>query len=538
MGEKNQSLSEKAYKDQLQGQKKEALKNANTLIGGKLNTMDRLANGEHMIKPMNLLTHGTALVYNDPIVQAYQEKAEELTREFERLAQEEDREYLLTRQNIIFSNWQRRLDVILDLNGKDNKEPNLEELRSKGASLIRGISIPQFMADNLREPLRGKYIDQIEARGQELLPDLTGTLERIQKGELTSEDWNLIVKNIEVGIQPNPDWVERDMAMGLVGAIPPHLRTELLARMQSSPNYEQIVLILLAMNYLTVAQVESTLRAQNPKNLEALLAKIQNPSLAQAQEKVAEAQKEGLKRMHSHRPVAHTNSMRQLLTFKGMAGSILALNGMATIATNVLMDVSMAFGEGHDLGDSLSKSLGAVVSLPENKAFWMGVGMTGAGLEMSNGMGGFVDKPSTKLGKWFEDKDAQKEQERRLRQNEFEKEIQRYPRAQELYFNFTEEINRAYEKKRADLHTPVFELTLEEMGIDYDALPNEFKSLPKQDLERHLSDWVRQMAGTGNVKMSIDSQKIFIGEKECRREYGQPPLEAWDAKQKEQYALH
>lgn len=546
MSNEKQNISVEEFKTQLGEQKQVALTNANELIREKIDTMAQWAKGEHVIVPMNMVTDGNVMVYNDPVMKAYLEKANELTREFEKLGNQEQRDYLLARQNLIFANWQRRLTVILDLNDKDNRDPDLNEIRNRGVALIKSISIPEFMAQNLRGSLREAYIQEIEAQGKKVAPDLTDTLQRLGNGEIKPEDWIVIVEHLRNLSTSGKDWMETSASMAIVGAIPPHLRPQLLHELRNAPNprnitisYEEVVLNLLVNNYLTVAQVEAVVKAQietakaehkSTTALEALLVKIQNPKLLKTQEKMEAAQVEGVKRLKQHRQVGHTNSMRQVLTFEGVAGTLVAVNGLTTVLANVLMNLSPEDWS----------------NIPSNPAVWMGLGMMGAGLELNNGFGGMMDTPSTQIGQLLEDKEAQADQERLMNQNAFEREVMRYPRAQELYFQFVQEINTSYEKKSRETHSAQVGLTMEEIGIDWESLPAEYRTMNQENTEALLSQWVTRMAGNKALKQSVDTQKSFMGgdpsntkgaKSDCRVKYGLAPLEEWSPERKKEYSL-
>lgn len=537
-----QPISDLEYSTRLEAQKDQALVNANELIRRQLDYMAELAKGEHVLTPMNIIfddKHNLVL-FNDPVMKAYNDKANELTREFGKLANQEDRAYLLNRQELIFSNWQRRLEVILDLNGKDNKDPNLDEIKTKGAALIRSISIPQFMAQNLKGPLKEAYIQELKSRGETLVPDFTETLTRLGGGEIKEEDWGVIIANLDALSQSNgQDWMEVSAAMGLVGAIPPRFRTELLRRLVDKPDYEHIVLRLLTINYVTTAQVEAVLNEQiqagkaqgkSTTNLEILLVKAMSEATAIEQETAENIQEAGMERISKHKQVGHRNSMRETLTFSGILGSLVAINGAATVAANLIMDIQ-------------PKNW---ANIPDNPALWMGLGMLGGGLELNNGFGGMMDKPSTQLGQLLESKDEIQARKDLMSQNAFEREVMRYPRVQDLYFQFLEEINAAYSKKTKETHNPQVSLTMEEMQIDWSALPPEFKTMKKSDVEAFISQWVSRLAGTSARKQSIDSQRLFIGgdpsnvggkKSDCRVKYGLAKLEAWKPEVKEKYTL-
>jgi hypothetical protein len=315
--------------------------------------------------------------------------------------------------------------------------------------------------------------------------------------------------------------------------------------MVDQPNYQQILNTLLISGYLKTAQVTETLEAKiktlsdpakiktlsdpakiktlsDPAKIQELqryILSVQDPEMAKAQEQVETAKVKDMKERKRGRFLGCSNNARQLLTVKGLGGTLLALNGMATVAANVLMNI-------HQPSQLLN-----------NKALGLGLVMTVGGLELSNGMGGLMDTPSTNAAQILDvnGRKARREQEQAIYAEAFESEILRHPKAGHLYFQFATEINKAYNDKRKQTHNSKVHLSMEEIGLNWEKIEKDFEPLEKKEAEAVFTEWVSRMGKEGSTNyMSVETQREFVG-LTTREKYGLEIYQEWNQEKAQPY---
>ena len=455
----------------------------------------------------------------------YRVKAEELTRELLKLSQlsesgELSKEVILGLQETLLGSLQRRAGMSVEVMDTKAAKTDIQAQVSRGIAFLHAANLPSLLYQHLEKKMPEVavfYLKNLESRGLKVEPDFDETTQNIYKDTLTEIDWEVITKNAQVLVSGGKDFVEEGVAVSIMAIMKPKQRTEFVERMLTQPNYQHILNTLLISGYLKTVQVTTTLEAAiktsndsaKTQELQSYLLAVQDPEMAKAQEQTETAKIKYMKKRKRGRHFGSSNNARQLLTFKGLGGTLLALNGMATVAANVMMNI-------HQPSQLLN-----------NKSLGIGLVMTVGGLELSNGMGGMMDKPSTNLAQALDvnGRKARREQEQAIYAEAFESEILRHDKAGNLYFQFAEQINKAYNDKRAQTHNSKVALTMEEVGLDWQKLERDFSPLSKKEAEEVFSEWVSRMGKQGSTNyMSVETQKEFIG-RGAREKYGLAPIE-------------
>ncbi len=454
----------------------------------------------------------------DQFSAVYTAKARELTRELLSLRDDLDTSYILGTQEALLQTLQSRASLTLDMMKSNPKETDTYAQISKGIAFFQNTSVPNLLYQRLeknRPEVAKKYLLNMERRGLKQEPNFDETTQHIYKNEINDKDWGIIVKQAQVFAGEPKDNVEVGVAQSIMALMQPKQKTVFVQKMLGEPNYQEILKTLVLSGYLKIAQVtemaEAKVKTLDPvkdaakiKEYQDFTLAVQDKEMVKAQEQVSTAMVKDIKQRRRGRHFGQSNNVRQLLTLKGLGGTLLALNGMSTVAANVLMNI-------HQPSQLLN-----------NKALGIGLAMTVGGMELSNGFGNLIDKPTTNFAQLLDGsgRKMRRAQEQAMYEESFESEMLRHPKAGHLYYQFAEEINKAYNDKRAKTHSSKLTLTMEEIGLDWEKLEKDFRPLDKKEAEAVFSQWVSRMGREGSSNWrSVASQKEFIG-KTVREKYG------------------
>lgn len=532
-------------------------------LGADLSAQQKLAEEEArdgMSKKMGWIektAQGDAGAVRSQFDRVYQAKAKELTKELLTFNQQLDKDYILKLQHTILDSLQSRAYLSMELTQKKTGPTDTNAKISQGINFMQSASIPSLVYQSLQskhpeiakaylEDIRWRAIELVPDANGDLVPDLLPTLEhlKMKNPEITEEDWKVIVDQIKGIAEEGRDWVKDGTAMTLMALIPQNKRSTFVEKMLPEANYKEVLQTLLISGYLQVQQVTEVVEAkievlkkeggnsEKIKKLQAFSDFAQGKELAKAQQQVEVAKVKEIKRHPNGRRFGQSNHARQLLTFKGLGGTLLAFNGMATIGANVLMNI-------HQPSQLLN-----------NKSLAIGLAMTVGGLEVSNGMGGLMDKPSTnfaqgvaKVDEAMGGRKTKRDQMQEVYSQSFEHDILRHPKANKLYFQFAPEINAAYKAKVLKTHSSSVKLSLEEVGLNWAQIKKDFDPIDQAEVEACFSQWVCRMGKEGTGRKSVGSQREFIG-LELRKKYEdykgnefKPPYQEWSQETAQTYLL-
>lgn len=467
----------------------------------------------------------------------YRAKAQELTKELLTLRSQLDSKYIMKMQNVILNSLQRRATLSMELVQKRAEPTDIHTKISQGINLLQSANIPSLVYQHLQSKdsqMAESYLKGIEYRCIANVPNIEPVLEALKRGEITDKEWKVIVEVVKVIGEDNRDWLKDGTATTLMALIPQNKRTTFVGKMLAEANYQEVLKTLVISGYLEVPQVTEAVEAKikkldqtkdvaKIKELQEFSLFVDGKELARAQQQVEVAKVHEIKKHPRGRRFGQSNNARQLLTWKGLGGTLLAFNGMATIAANVLMNI-----------DKPSQLL-------KNKSLAIGLAMTVGGLELSNGMGGMIDKPSTNLAQGVQQLDeamggrkTQRDQMQEVYSDSFEHDILRHSKANKLYFQFAPEINAAYNAKVLKTHSSSVKLTVEEMGLNWKQIQKDFEPIDKSEVETYFSQWVSRMGKKGTSWKSWESQQEFIGS-EIRKKHELTPYEEWNQEKKRSY---
>ncbi len=386
---------------------------------------------------------------------------------------------------------------------KDDKvSTNLDlmALQEKGLTMMKAIDVRTLVYNTLPGPMKGAYLEMIGRNLEAMLPDYLDIIQKIDKALPLSEyDWNLLAGEI----LKNPEGDERTAAIVILATLKPKERFQLLmrtAKIAGAAEYGQLLVKLTRFTYITKDQAYALLdqaAVDNPANkaiLEQAKATIGGAAVEQMQQAVIAHRKEGTRRV-GKTSYGHKNRARGLLTFQGIAGMFLTVNGALTMGVNFAVDPLTFAG---------------------NPAFLLGLAEVTGGLEMTNGFEGVVPKPSELLALATKDRDEEKNDKAQVNLTDFRNELFNHPDHTLFYTNYVDRIVDAFDKKKKNTPVPDIKITLEDLGVkSKEDLPVQLQGLweHRAALEADLSKWAGRFfrtSGDGIGRKTADGQLKWI----------------------------
>lgn len=480
----------------------EAVKNMNDLIDQRMTwSIQRLGD--------------VATMATGNLKHIYLEKAAELSQEAERLHDTLDKQEILELQRIVLQGLSQRLSLVLDIAGGTGVEDSiatpqqLQELGTMGTTIIGNTDIPGLIHNHLlnlekAQPLKyagvaGRYEQSI---GRSIAPDTYELLKKTVKPneELTKEDWKTLVYYLKQLGDKNLGFPDKSAALALMASLRPEQRAQLVEHLPQDATFAPLCADLVASGYLTRDHVEAfvlpkieALTAElkkDPKNKDNAdqlklytdtLTAIHSPKVEAFQQVVEQARLKAPERIARGVTYGQRNTARELLTFKGMGSTLLAVNGAMTIGANLLMDITDP------------------ASIPGNTALWLGVAELGVGLEGSKGIAGLVPQPSKSLAHLLTDKDKAEDDQKTLAKEAFSRSFGNHSLEARFYYTFADKIMKVYneQKKIQDTSRPL--LTIESLGLKWEEMPEVYRTESKEFFMKQISEWAATYAVTYQI---------------------------------------
>jgi hypothetical protein len=453
----------------------------------------------------------TGMIQSQGLRQLYTQKAEELRTEIQRLQGDTTDKMLLEMQDVLMNvGLRKRLGLMFEItagrgtSAMVSTPEELDRLRTQGVALIQNTDPANLIAEHLAKydakhhtKLETIYLEKL---GRSVKPDSFDILTKIvgdsglDKND--TDTWDIVLDHARALKENSATGVEKSVAIAVVSALKAADRLELIRRMAEEPDFPKFLETLVASTYLQVDQALyflderiPTMKDDDPKKLEwiALRATIAGPEMQQRQNKVEFVRQESPKHI-SNVSYGQRNTARELLTFRGIGGTLLAANGAVTILANVMVDLT----------DPLA--------IPTNPGFLLGMAQLGVGLEMNRGFAGTMLQPSKTAAKLLGNKDQAVDDENALQREAFARSFGRYPAEAKFYYTMADKIMATYKKKMADTHDTRPPLTIEDLGLKWEDLPKEYQSENKQTFETQISHWAADFYQTFRIQ-GFDMQK-------------------------------
>lgn len=394
-------------------------------------------------------------------------------------------------------------------------EKGLKDLRSMDAYslVVHAMQAEDTVEAHVVVPLLESAIQSLE---KTIKPDTFALAEKLYKGEeLTEKEWKVVLEEVEKFYREPKENAQISVVLN---GFNQKQRLELVQRMMHAGHKDipQKIVNLVVFNYLTQAQGEFLLKQElekaeaallslkgvgNRKEKEALGQKIEllNKALNQTQSedmRIARKQMqedfEKIYRMQERR-IGVKSPAKGALSIKGIASGLLFANGAFTIGANILVDATQP------------------LKWFTNPYLASGFVMAGAGMHMSNGFGGTMMTPKQITGELTADKEAEKKSKLEYATENLQKEIgMESPKFASFYFNYADKIVNAYNQKRKEKSNLNVHLTLADLGLKQEELPQAFKDLSVKELELVISDWVRNIYRLEGEKANRAIHRQFI----------------------------
>lgn len=417
----------------------------------------------------------------------YRQKMQELSQEAERLKGDLDNQEILALQDQIVVSLNKRLSLSLEIAGGTgihdlvSTPQEMETLKRQGPAIIQNTDTATLIHDYLleREATHpGAAARYEEKLGRSIRPDTYELLQKTVDGRpLDKKDWTILIDYYHRLYNKDLVGPERTVAISILDTLKPADRMELLEQMKQDPILPKLLLDLTSAGYLEKDQVEYFLD-RHPEILQAnptLLQDMNGPKVRAMQEKMEKVRVEIPKRLGTV-TYGNRNTARQLLTFKGIGSTLLAANGAMTVAANVLMEITNP------------------ASLLENPCLYLGMAEMGVGLEVSHGLAGLAPQPSKALAKLTADKDEAQDDQTELEERAFGKTFGNNNLEARFYYTFADRIVDAYKKKSEAEKVSNPHLTMTDLGLKWEDLPEVYRTEPKEYFENQISTWAAEFA--------------------------------------------
>lgn len=503
----------KDFNENLEGQRAKVVKAAETVMGERLPWATSARHDLGKLAKGNLET----LFY-----QKLQEVSDAIRLLHERHIGEGEQlteTWLLARHKEILQSLLDRFGLMMKINAatepsekKDrtiSSDAELYAFREQGFALIQNLDVQSLVYNSLPSSMQGSYLEAIGRSIGELHGDFVEILTKVdQNQELTPDDWKRLLDEVrKLGNEKTVSF-QKSPVLVVLSLLKLKDRLEFLSQMAEDPtftNFSEVLLTLTATTYVTVDQALQVLDdrivhetdKEKLAELRKLRLQISGRDMQVTQAAMIERREEGVERL-SRVSFGHKNRARGLLTLRGMGSLFLAANGAATIAANVLVNIS----------DPLS--------LPGNPALWLGTAMLGTGLQWSKGFEGLVPTPTKLFARAIKDRPEEKDDRIQANLRNFREELGNRPGAAHFYATYAERIVTAYEKKKKENPGQKPLITLEDLGVkSKEDLPEAFQPLyeGKAALEIEISTWAdrfHRKSGNGVAEQTAQGQRDFI----------------------------
>jgi hypothetical protein len=487
---------------ELHARQGEAVKDMNDLIDQRMTWSIQRLGDEATIATGNLK-------------ESYLKKAAELSQESGRLEGQIDNQEVLKMQETILQGLSQRLSLVLDIAGGTGVEDSvatsqqLQQLGTMGTTIIGNTDIPGLIHKHLLNLERTKPLKYpgIAARyeqsiGRSIAPDTYELLKKTVKPneELTEEDWKTLVYYLKQLGDKNLRFPDKSVAIALMASLRPEQRAQLVEHLPQDAAFPPLCADLVSSSYLTADHVEAfvlpkiealtaelkkdpgnKVTADQLKLYTDTLTGIHSPKVQAFQQTVEQARLQAPARMARGVTYGQRNTARELLTFKGIGSTLLAVNGAMTIGANLLMDITDP------------------ASIPGNTALWLGVAQLGVGMEGSRGIAGLVPQPSKGLAHLLTDKDKAEDDQKKQATEAFSRSFGNHSLEARFYYTFTDKIMKAYteQKKIQDTGRPL--LKIEDLGLKWEDMPEVYRTESKEFFMKQISEWAATYAITYQI---------------------------------------
>ena len=417
---------------------------------------------------------------------------------------------LLKVQEKVMSGIRDRFDLMMSISvvesptkKKDDKvstNADLMELQSRGLTLMKSIDVQSLVYQALPSDLQDDYLGMIGRNLEVTIPDYFEIIQKIDRAQPLTEAEK---DRLAADLLRDPEGAERTAVTAILGTLKPGERMNLLRRsstMASADKFGRVLVSLTACGYLTKLQAYELLDeriAANPAEaaiLEKAKATLGGAAVEKMQQTLITRQKEGTRRV-GRMSYGHKNRARGLLTAKGIAGMFLTVNGALVMGVNFAVDPAAFYG---------------------NPAFYLGLGEVAAGMELTQGFGGVLPKPTELAALATKDRAEEKDDKAQLNLRDFRNELFNRPDNALFYANYVERIVATFNKKLKTTPMPDIKITLEDLGIkSKEDLPVQLRDLweHRLTLEADLSKWAirfHRSSGNGIGRATAEGQLTWL----------------------------
>ncbi len=412
----------------------------------------------------------------------YRQKMQELSQEAERLQGELNDREILELQNQIVVNLKKRLSLSLEIAGGSGTQDmvstpaEMATLKRQGPAVIQNTDVAGLIRDYLvahadTHPEAAAHYE--EKLGRSIRPDTYELLQKTVDGKsLDQKDWAILIDYYHRLYNKDLVGPERTVAISILDSLQPAQRLKLLEQMKQDPILPKLLVDLTSGGYLDKEQVQifverhPEILVKNPT----LLQDLASPKVKAMQEKMDKVREEIPQRL-GRITYGNRNTARELMTFKGIGSTLLAANGAMTVAANVLMEITDP------------------ASLLENPCLYLGMAEMGVGLEASKGLAGLAPQPTKSLAKLTANKDEATDDENQIKKEVFSRTFGNNGLEARFYYTFADQIMATYKKKSEVEKTGRPQITVEDLGLKWEDLPEVYRTESKEYLERQISTW-------------------------------------------------
>lgn len=454
----------------------------------------------------------------------FAQKAEALRGEMMKLKEDLDDQVILSLNQKVLTGLSSRISLVLNISsGPTNTVTTpvqLKEIADRGTSIIAGTDVQGLVYDELvkyeqthKPGIAARYLESL---GRAVKPDTLQLIGKLHDNkDLTEADWAVAVHYVSVLADDNANPTDLHLGLALLASFRQIDRLRLLDHLPDDEKLPQIIREFVDRTYLLAdqaaafiekkkAQFTTPADAQKLAVWTSLEQHLNSTESRTEQEGVELQRKESLTRF-KHGVYGHRNSARNLFTFKGIGSTLLALNGAMTIAMNVAMDAAHP--------DQLFK----------NRAIALGIAEVGVGLEGSDGFGGLISRPRELLARILGDKDTAYTEESALRNEAFNRQFGRYYKEAKFFYSMADKIHEVYTKKTKNSTDLRPKITLEDLGLTWEGLPEEYHTESRAQFEDRISHWAADFPLT--FKMNNPTNQMETMQRMRTEVRGLPPYE-------------
>ena len=418
---------------------------------------------------------------------------------------------LLKVQEKVMSGIRDRFDLMMSISvvesptGKKDDQvstnADLMVLQERGLTLMKSIDVQNLVYQALPEDLQDNYLEMLGRNLEITIPDYLEIIRKIDRAQPLTEAEK---DRIAADLLRDPEGAERTAVTAILGTLKPGERMNLLRRtskITSAEQFGRVLVSLTTFQYLTKLQayelLDERIKTADPDevaSLEKAKATLGGAAVAKMQQTLIARQKEGTRRV-GRMSYGHKNRARGLLTAKGIAGMFLTVNGALVMGVNFAVDPAAFYG---------------------NPAFYLGLGEVAAGMELTQGFGGVLPKPTELAALATKDRAEEKDDKAQLNLRDFRNELFNRPDNALFYANYVERIVATFDKKLKTTPMPDVKITLEDLGIkSKEDLPVQLRDLweHRLTLEADLSKWAirfHRSSGNGIGRATAEGQLTWL----------------------------